>query len=153
LRGGFADRAAGARTVNADFQEGLVEFDCQGSLLTTHASQGSDPGLFGGLLGWGRGGRASAWCAIRIEAGDAGDGHPDTGRLTLRNARRTKHAHLPVAGLRIEGVPSLKSPPRNGLWSPARKLTKFSLLGIWLKDINPSSRGRPISESKPNALK
>lgn len=139
--------------MDADFQEGLVEFDCQGSLLTTQASQGSDPGLFGGLLGWGRGGLTSAWFTIRVETGDVGDEHPDTDRLPLRNARPTKHAHLPVAGLRIEGVPSLKSPPRNGLWSPAGKLTKFARLGIWLKDINPSSRGRPISESKPNALK
>ena len=30
----------------------LVEFDTMGSLATTHASQGSDMGLFGGLLGW-----------------------------------------------------------------------------------------------------
>ena len=30
----------------------LVEFDTEGSLATTHESQGSDIGLFGGLLGW-----------------------------------------------------------------------------------------------------
>jgi L-serine dehydratase len=30
----------------------LVEFDTMGSLATTHESQGSDMGLFGGLLGW-----------------------------------------------------------------------------------------------------
>ena len=30
----------------------LVEFDRGGSLPTTHESQGSDMGLFGGLLGW-----------------------------------------------------------------------------------------------------
>ena len=30
----------------------LVEFDTEGSLATTHDSQGSDMGLFGGLLGW-----------------------------------------------------------------------------------------------------
>ena len=30
----------------------LVEFDRAGSLPTTHESQGSDMGLFGGLLGW-----------------------------------------------------------------------------------------------------
>jgi L-serine dehydratase len=29
----------------------LVEFDSRGSLPTTHESQGSDMGLFGGLLG------------------------------------------------------------------------------------------------------
>ncbi|MCG8651326.1 MAG: serine dehydratase, partial [Pirellulales bacterium] len=30
----------------------LVEFDKGGSLPATHTSQGSDMGLFGGLLGW-----------------------------------------------------------------------------------------------------
>ncbi len=30
----------------------LVEFDPNGSLATTHTSQGSDMGLFGGFLGW-----------------------------------------------------------------------------------------------------
>ena len=30
----------------------LVEFDTNGSLPATHESQGSDMGLFGGLLGW-----------------------------------------------------------------------------------------------------
>ena len=30
----------------------LIEFDPQGSLATTHKSQGSDMGLFGGFLGW-----------------------------------------------------------------------------------------------------
>ena len=30
----------------------LIEFDQKGSLATTHESQGSDMGLFGGLLGW-----------------------------------------------------------------------------------------------------
>ena len=33
-------------------EEVLIEFDSQGSLATTHTSQGSDMGLFGGLLGW-----------------------------------------------------------------------------------------------------
>lgn len=30
----------------------LIEFDPKGSLATTHKSQGSDMGLFGGFLGW-----------------------------------------------------------------------------------------------------
>ena len=30
----------------------LIEFDPNGSLATTHKSQGSDMGLFGGFLGW-----------------------------------------------------------------------------------------------------
>ena len=35
-----------------DIHEVLIEFDTNGALATTHKSQGSDMGLFGGLLGW-----------------------------------------------------------------------------------------------------
>ncbi len=38
--------------MDGKIEEVLVEFDTHGSLATTHASQGSDMGLFGGLLGW-----------------------------------------------------------------------------------------------------
>ncbi len=38
--------------MDGDFQQVLVEFDRAGSLPTTHDTQGSDMGLFGGLLGW-----------------------------------------------------------------------------------------------------
>jgi L-serine dehydratase len=74
----------------------LVEFDREGSLPTTHASQGSDMGLFGGLLGWEADDErlpdsaralADAGIRLRIETVDVGDPHPNTYRLTLRNAR------------------------------------------------------------------
>jgi len=74
----------------------LVQFDRQGSLPTTHESQGSDMGLFGGLLGWDAAderlpGSAEALRAagisVRFETVDVGDPHPNTYRLTLRNAR------------------------------------------------------------------
>src|SRR3954468_3350054 len=38
--------------MNADITHVLIEFDTNGSLPNTHESQGSDMGLFGGLLGW-----------------------------------------------------------------------------------------------------
>ena len=38
--------------MDGQIEEVLVEFDPNGSLATTHQSQGSDMGLFGGLLGW-----------------------------------------------------------------------------------------------------
>ena len=38
--------------MSGEFTEVLVEFDRNGSLPTTHDSQGSDMGLFGGLMGW-----------------------------------------------------------------------------------------------------
>lgn len=38
--------------MEGDIKEILIQFDPNGSLATTHESQGSDMGLFGGLLGW-----------------------------------------------------------------------------------------------------
>jgi len=38
--------------VDGNMQHILIEFDPNGSLATTHKSQGSDMGLFGGFLGW-----------------------------------------------------------------------------------------------------
>jgi len=76
------------------FDEVLVEFDRNGSLPTTHDTQGSDMGLFGGLMGWDADDERlptamqclrNAGVRIRIETVDAGDPHPNTYRLTLRN--------------------------------------------------------------------
>ena len=81
--------------MDGDIAEVLVEFDREGSLPTTHESQGSDMGLFGGLLGWEADDErlpdsaralADAGIALRIETVDVGDPHPNTYRLTLRNA-------------------------------------------------------------------
>lgn len=72
----------------------LVEFDRAGSLPTTHESQGSDMGLFGGLLGWEADDErlpdsaqalAAAGIELQIETVDVGDPHPNTYRLTLEN--------------------------------------------------------------------
>ena len=38
--------------VGGRLSEVLIEYDPKGSLATTHKDQGSDMGLFGGLLGW-----------------------------------------------------------------------------------------------------
>lgn len=80
--------------MSSDFQEVLVEFDRNGSLPTTHDTQGSDMGLCGGLMGW----EATdpllpQSLAILRDSGvrismvtvDAGDPHPNTYRLTLRS--------------------------------------------------------------------
>jgi L-serine dehydratase len=69
-----------------------VRFDVNGSLATTHASQGSDMGLMGGLLGW----EATdvrlpealeharrAGIAVQFEIGDYGFHHPNTYRFEL----------------------------------------------------------------------
>jgi len=80
------------------FSEVLVEFDRAGSLPTTHDSQGSDMGLFGGLMGWEADDERlpdsgahlnAAGVQVQIETVDVGDEHPNTYRLTLRNGEKT----------------------------------------------------------------
>ena len=80
--------------MDADFIDVLVEFDRNGSLPTTHDTQGSDMGLFGGLMGWDAADARlpgsmqtllETGVRIAIETVDAGDPHPNTYRLTLRS--------------------------------------------------------------------
>ena len=84
--------------MDADFTDVLVEFDRNGSLPTTHDTQGSDMGLFGGLMGWDAADARlpgspqalrDSGVRIGIETVDAGDPHPNTYRLTLHSARET----------------------------------------------------------------
>jgi len=84
--------------MDADLNHVLVEYDPDGSLLTTHASQGSDMGLFGGLLGWEttderlenyREEINKAGLNIDIEYVSYGAKHPSTYRLTLDNDKET----------------------------------------------------------------
>ncbi len=84
--------------MDSEIDEVLVEFDREGSLPLTHESQGSDMGLFGGLLGWEADDERlpdsaqaleDAGVKLRIETVDVGDPHPNTYRLTLRNERET----------------------------------------------------------------
>jgi L-serine dehydratase len=72
----------------------LIEFDPNGSLATTHKSQGSDMGLFGGFLGWEAYDERlpqsekfidTAGIKIEIEILDIGATHPNTYQLTLNN--------------------------------------------------------------------
>jgi len=74
--------------------EVVVEYDPDGSLVTTHESQGSDLGLFGGLLGWDtdderlseyREEIAKAGIEVDIRYIRFGAEHPNTYKLTLRN--------------------------------------------------------------------
>jgi L-serine dehydratase len=77
----------------------LIEFDTNGSLPTTHKSQGSDMGLFGGLLGWSadddRLPESKRWLRkagieTSFEYRALGDPHPNTYRLTLRHGKTTR---------------------------------------------------------------
>jgi L-serine dehydratase len=79
--------------MGGEIEDVLVEFHPTGSLATTHESQGSDMGLFGGLLGWEatddrlvRSARALKEAGIRVELRitDYSAPHPNTYRITLR---------------------------------------------------------------------
>jgi L-serine dehydratase len=91
--------------MGGEIDDVLVEFDRAGSLPATHDSQGSDMGLFGGLLGWDADderlpGSLQAFldsgAKVRIETVDVGDPHPNTYRLTIRNARE-QHALIAIS--------------------------------------------------------
>ena len=77
----------------------LIEFDPDGSLATTHKSQGSDMGLFGGFLGWeayderlpeAEKHLATAGIHVDIRICDINAGHPNTYKITLSNDRETR---------------------------------------------------------------
>jgi len=77
----------------------LIEFDPNGSLATTHKSQGSDMGLFGGFLGWDADDErlpqsdkhiVTAGINVTINITDIGADHPNTYKLTLSNQKETR---------------------------------------------------------------
>ena len=84
--------------MDAEFTDLLVEYDVHGSLPNTHDTQGSDMGLFGGLMGWDAAderlpGSMQAYkdtgVRVAIEYIDVKDPHPNTYRLTLHSANET----------------------------------------------------------------
>lgn len=101
-------------------REVVVEFDRSGSLPTTHESQGSDMGLFGGLLGWDAADErlrhasqaiVDAGIEVRFGTVDVNDPHPNTYRLTLANENETHHLVAVSTGggmievLEVDGAP------------------------------------------------
>jgi L-serine dehydratase len=97
-----------------------MEFDAKGSLAFTHASQGSDMGLFGGLLGWdaqeerlldSAAALEQAGIHAELHIGEYGDVHPNTYRLTLSNSSEThRMIALSTGGgmvevVEIDGIP------------------------------------------------
>lgn len=76
-----------------------VDYDPTGSLVTTHESQGSDLGLFGGLMGWDTDDERlmnfreeihKAGIEVEICYLSYGAEHPNNYRLTMRNAERER---------------------------------------------------------------
>ncbi len=106
--------------MGGELREVLVEYDPNGSLVTTHTSQGSDLGLFGGLMGWEtddarlpdfREEIGKAGIAVEIRYVGYGAEHPNTYRLTLRNEREERRLEAISTGggmivvQSIDGVP------------------------------------------------
>jgi len=78
----------------------LVEYDPSGALVTTHATQGSDLGLGGGLLGWEPDDPRvleyerhlqEAGIAVDVKYVSYGATHPSTYRLTVDSPEGTQH--------------------------------------------------------------
>jgi L-serine dehydratase len=77
----------------------LIEFDPNGSLATTHKSQGSDMGLFGGFLGWEAHDERlpdsekyirESGISVAIHITDIGNSHPNLYKITLSNSNETR---------------------------------------------------------------
>lgn len=77
----------------------VIEFDPHGSLATTHKSQGSDMGLFGGFLGWEAFDErlpdsekylATAGINYTITICPLEEKHPNTYKISLSNEKETK---------------------------------------------------------------
>ncbi len=84
--------------MDAEFTDILIEFDPHGSLATTHKSQGSDMGLFGGFLGWEADDNRlvtavdaikASGINVKIDITEINAEHPNTYKFTLRNTRET----------------------------------------------------------------
>jgi L-serine dehydratase len=98
--------------MSGNIKEVLVEFDSKGSLATTHQSQGSDMGLYGGFLGWDPFDERllnyiqaikDAGIKVSIKIIDLKTEHPNTYRLMLRNENEThKMTAISTGGGMIE---------------------------------------------------
>ena len=84
--------------MDGEIQDVLIEFDPDGSLATTHESQGTDMGLFSGFLGWDATDERltnsprviqEAGINVKIEITPIDAGHPNTYKMTITNSRET----------------------------------------------------------------
>jgi L-serine dehydratase len=85
--------------MQCNIKEVYIEFDPNGSLATTHKGQGSDMGLFGGLLGWEAYEERlpeylqaieEADIKIKIDIHPIGATHPNTYKITLKNEKEAR---------------------------------------------------------------
>ncbi|MDX1399010.1 MAG: serine dehydratase beta chain, partial [Oceanospirillum sp.] len=122
MRGPSSSHCAGALRIGrlardlmqGDIQHALIEYDPNGSLVTTHKSQGSDMGLFGGFLGWDADEEQlvnyeehlqKAGISTEIQYRSIGATHPNTYKLTLSNDKiRHEFTALSTGGGMIEVI-------------------------------------------------
>eukprot|EP00035_Acanthoeca_spectabilis_P040273 m.68551 g.68551 ORF g.68551 m.68551 type:complete len:583 (+) comp9929_c0_seq1:49-1797(+) len=80
--------------MGGDVKKAIVEYDPNGSLVTTHAGHGSDMGLFGGFLGWDASDERlrdyaeeakKAGVEMEVKYVSYGAEHPNTYKMTLFN--------------------------------------------------------------------
>ena len=80
--------------IDGDIKDVIIDYDPNGSLVTTHESQGTDMGLYGGLLGWladdekmleYRQGVEESGINIKVNYIGYGAQHPNTYRLSISN--------------------------------------------------------------------
>ncbi len=85
--------------MDEEIKDILIEFDPNGSLATTHKSQGSDMGLFGGFLGWepyderlplSEHYLADAGINYKIQICELLEKHPNTYQITLSNEKEAR---------------------------------------------------------------
>ena len=122
MRGPSSSHCAGALRIGrlardlmqGDIKHALIEYDPNGSLVTTHKSQGSDMGLFGGFLGWDADEEElvnyeahlqKAGISTEIQYRSIGATHPNTYKLTLsNNTIRHEFTALSTGGGMIEVI-------------------------------------------------
>jgi L-serine dehydratase len=84
--------------MDGEIKDVLIEFDPYGSLATTHESQGSDMGLFGGLLGWDAADERladsprailEAGINVKIDITPIDAHHPNTYKMKVNNSKET----------------------------------------------------------------
>ncbi len=87
--------------VEGDLRRAQIDYDPNGSLVTTHKSQGTDMGLYGGFLGWEpddprlpehASHTAAAGLEIEVRYESYGATHPNNYKLTLEGVNGSRHS-------------------------------------------------------------
>jgi hypothetical protein len=142
--------------MGGEFDTVLVEFDRNGSLPTTHDTQGSDMGRCGGLMG----GDAvdprlpeslrilqESGVGIAMETVDAGDPHPNAYRLTRFTPTATS-APVPLSNTAAPNGP----PSRDGRYRPQVRRRSASAPRRSAARLWPASARLPMRGGVPRLL-